>query len=287
MTWHFWKMHGLGNDYLYLDVRTLPPMSPDWPAIAVRLCDRHFGVGADGVILIGRSVRGDAKMTIYNADGSRAEMCGNGLRCLAKWLYDRRQAGRRQTIETDAGLLFPEVIDTDGTRASRIRVNMGIPVFSAAQCGLKDGEDVPFLARPITVAGQSWKGSLVSLGNPHLVILDAWWDDPTLYRIGPALERHAWFPGRINAHCVQVDDAHHLRMRHWERGAGPTLACGTGAAGAAAVAMRLGRVASPVQVGVPGGVLEVEWDGGETSALYLTGPAREVFSGDWSGNAAD
>ena len=279
MRWEFWKLHGLGNDYLYFDIRGREEQAIDWPSLAKGISDRHFGVGSDGIITIGLSHRADARMVIYNADGSRSEMCGNGLRALSKWLYDRGVAGPKQAIETDAGTLYPEVVETVGGRAVRIRVNMGAPRFAGAASGLAGWSDRPFLDQELPLDTGSLRASVVSMGNPHLIIIGDRWDPATMARIGPELEHHPWFPQRINVHSVQIADPHHLVMRHWERGAGLTLACGTGVAASAACVIRLGRAATPLTVDVPGGTMDVEWGGGDADPVFLTGPAAEVFSG--------
>ncbi|PSR20805.1 MAG: diaminopimelate epimerase [Sulfobacillus acidophilus] len=284
MQWEFWKLHGLGNDYLYFDVRGQNDAIVDWPKLARRMCDRHFGVGADGIITIASSNRADARMIIYNADGSRSEMCGNGLRGLAKWLYDREQAGRQQVIETDAGLLFPEVLDTRDGKATQIRVNMGPVRFAAQASGLKNGGSEPFMNEWIDVGETRVQVCLASMGNPHLIVFGPLWDVATMAERGPQLEHHLWFPQRINVHSVEVIDAKHLRMRHWERGAGLTMACGTGVAAAGATAAYLQLVNMPIAVSVPGGELLVDWKGSGDDPVFLTGPAEEVFSGrfDWA-----
>ncbi|NMP22393.1 diaminopimelate epimerase [Sulfobacillus sp. DSM 109850] len=266
-------MHGLGNDYLYFDLREPIATAVDWAALSRQICDRHFGVGADGIILIGEMPGVDATMRIFNADGSESEMCGNGLRALAKWLYDRGLAGSKQVIATGAGNLEPEVVETQAGRATLIRVNMGHPSFDAANLG-----GSPLIEDLLIGEDYSLVCSAVSMGNPHLVVFGPLWDDDRLYRLGPVLERHPRFPDRINVHTVEITGKNQLAMRHWERGAGPTLACGTGVAGATALAVRLDRVTSPVTVEVPGGQIMAEWNGPGTP-VYLTGPAEEVFEG--------
>lgn len=269
----FWKMHGLGNDYLYFDIRDGFGQALDWARLARRICDRHFGVGADGIITIGRAPGVDAVMRIFNADGSESEMCGNGLRAMAKWLYDRGVAGRSQVIQTGAGVLYPEILADVQGRAREIRVNMGIPSFEADNLG-------PGLLLNDIIEHESSRvrASAVSMGNPHLVIFGPLWSVEDMARWGPVWECHPRFPHRINVHSVEVLDSGRLTMRHWERGAGLTLACGTGVAGATALAIHQGHVTSPVQVTVPGGDLWVEWDG-PSQPVYVTGPAEEVFRG--------
>ncbi|MCY0877918.1 MAG: diaminopimelate epimerase [Firmicutes bacterium] len=282
MRLEFWKLHGCGNDYLYFDVRAGDP-GVDWPAAAIKLCDRHFGVGADGIILIDSSDTHDARMHIFNSDGSRSEMCGNGLRAMAKWLFDRGYAGARQAIDTDAGTLYPEVVEVENGKAVQIRVNMGPPRFQRRAVSRIWDDDRPLLEGVLTAAGREFTVSLVSMGNPHLIIFGPLWDVDVMAEWGPRLEHHEWFPDRINVHSVEIQGPHAMAMRHWERGAGLTLACGTGVAAATAAAMRLGKVSSPVRVIVPGGVLETSWGGQEGEPIYLQGPAEEVFYGtvDW------
>lgn len=275
----FTKMHGLGNDYLYIDRRDSSD-SVDYHDLAIKMSDRHFGVGGDGIIVILRSERADAKMRIFNADGSESEMCGNGLRALAKWFYDRAQLGAKQAIETGAGILYPEIIEVDHNhRARKIKVNMGPPHLTRSEIGMTEGDpqdtcwDVP-----LEVNGQTFDISCVSMGNPHAMIFGDVWDQETMAAIGRHIEHHPWFPKRINVHAVQVLDRNHLKMRHWERGAGLTLACGTGVAATVVAAVATGRTDRSVTVDVPGGRLEAEWD--QTSnVVFLTGPAVEVCEG--------
>lgn len=277
MKLQFTKLQGLGNDYLYFDVRSANHL-PDWPRLAQALSERRFGVGSDGIIVVENSDCALVRMRIWNADGSEAEMCGNGLRGLVKWLYDQGTRDFGDGIETGAGILIPEIVEADHGLARQIRVSMGVPDFSRRAVGMDDSfED--FLSQPITVAETTFIASAVSMGNPHLVIFGDEWALGDLDMWGPRLERHPWFPRRINVHLAEVVDAHTLVLRHWERGVGPTLACGTGAVGAAAVGMHLGLLESPVRVGVPGGWLSVQWQGPGTAA-YLTGPSEEVFRGE-------
>lgn len=279
----FCKMHGLGNDYLYVDLRDGRYHQVDWPQLALKICDRHFGVGADGVITIGFSERADARMIIYNADGSRSEMCGNGLRALSKWLFDHGWSGKNQIIETDAGLLYPEVVEERDGRAMTIRVNMGAPQWDPRPWGVTSSGTDSWIDRLIPLTDtNSIVATFVSMGNPHLVTFGPLWDIGKMGHLGPQLERHGWFPQRVNVHSVEVIDAHHLSMRHWERGAGQTLACGTGVAGAAAAAIRQGLAHSPLTITVPGGELLAEWGGKSTDPVFLTGPAEEVFSGTYA-----
>lgn len=276
----FTKMHGLGNDYLYLDIRgTTKEELTDWPSLAIAMSDRHFGVGADGIILIADSSKADVRMRIFNADGSESEMCGNGLRALAKWLYDRGQAGREQAVETGAGVLHPVVVQTHEGRATRIRVDMGPPRFTREEIGMAVGNPQDTcLNQVIEVNGETLEMSCASMGNPHAILFGPVWDVRRMAEIGPQIENHQWFPRRINVHSVDVVSLHRLKMRHWERGAGLTLACGTGVAATVAAAVLTGRASRSVTVEVPGGELDALWDE-DTNHVFLTGPAVEVMEG--------
>lgn len=266
----------MGNDYLYIDARTMAPR--DWRELARRMSDRHFGVGADGIILIERGRSVGHAMRIFNADGSEAEMCGNGLRGFAKWLYDRGEAGSEQAVETGAGVLYPRVTRSENGRAVTIRVDLGQPRLDLDAVGYDGpaGASADALVLPLA-GGETVTASAVSMGNPHLVVFGGGWDDATLYRLGPAIERHPWFPRRVNVHAADVIDSGRIRVRHWERGSGPTLACGTGVAATLVAAAASGRTARKAIVEVPGGVLGAEWEANDH--VYLEGPAVEVFRG--------
>jgi diaminopimelate epimerase len=245
------KMHGTRNDFIVLDARSL--VVDDLPALARRLCERHTGIGADGVLVVGNSSRADASMRVINADGSEAEMCGNGVRCVARYL-DERGEGGAATIETLAGLIRTAVVARGETY--RIRVDMGFPRVLHAELPLEDA-----LA--------------VDTGNPHVVLFRASLDDLDLVPLGEQLQRNENFSGGTNVHVAVVEDAHVMRVRHYERGVGLTMACGTGAVACVAAAMARSRVSSPVTVNVPGGelLIEIERDG----RAYMTGPAAHVF----------
>lgn len=274
----FTKLHGLGNDYLYFDLRTIALMPDDWSQVASVFCDRHRGVGADGIITIHSSTSHVATMHIWNADGSRAEMCGNGLRGLVKWLYDRGIRDFSSGIKTDAGILFPEVLATEHQRATSIRIMMGSPDFSRIALGI-DTSPEPFIEETLHVGQRQLTVSAVSMGNPHLFIMGKLWSTVRMAQLGPKLEQHPLFPQRINVHSMEIRSRQQIHLRHYERGAGQTLACGTGAAAAAALGWRLGLLDSPVAIHVPGGWLCAEKRLG-SAAIYLTGPSEEVFSGE-------
>jgi len=275
----FVKMHGCGNDYIYIDCRARALADP--AAAAVKLSDRHFGVGADGIILILPSEKADYRMRMFNADGSEAEMCGNGIRCFAKWLYDRGLVtGDEARIETGAGIRTVRIY-AEGGKARRVRVNMGAPRLDRAQ--------VPMQGPPgqavndeltIDVPGEgprTFRFTAVSMGNPHCVIYVDATDGYPVALYGPLIERHPLFPKRINVEFVQVLSAGEAKMRVWERGSGETLACGTGASAACVAGVLNKRTDRRLLLRLLGGDLELEW--ADDGTVYLIGPAEEVFEG--------
>jgi len=278
----FWKMHGTGNDFILAVVDS--DADVDWAYLAERMCDRHFGVGADGLILVLPSDVADRKMRIFNADGSESEMCGNGIRCFVKYVLDDGQVDAPDgciAVETGAGVLLAQAtFDADG-RVETVRVGMGRPALRPADVGVAFDAEPPVTALPLEAAGDALSLTLVSMGNPHAVaFLDSAPAQYDLHRTGPAVEHHPLFANRTNFEVVHVLDRGRIEMRVWERGVGETLACGTGAC-AAVVASRLhGQVADRVSVDVPGGTLLIEWDG--EGEVFLTGPAELVFTSEWS-----
>ncbi|MDY3556393.1 diaminopimelate epimerase [Gemmata sp. JC717] len=275
----FTKMHGLGNDYVYVDcVRQKPPADP--AALARAVSDRHFGIGSDGLILICPSEKADARMRMFNADGSESEMCGNGVRCVAKFVHDRGIATKpRLKIETGRGVLTLD-LEVRGGKAERVRVNMGEPILESAKIPTTLPGDPPANAKLVCAAPAPWEVTCVSMGNPHAVI---YCDDVAkveLEQIGPKLEHAPEFPRRINVHFVQVHSPNEVTMRTWERGSGITLACGTGACSVCVAGVLTGRTGRKLLAHLPGGDLELEWS--ETdNCVYMTGPATEVFTGEW------
>lgn len=265
----FTKVEGTGNDFLLVDL-IKHRLSLSWKKLAPALCDRKFGVGADGLLLVSPSKRADLKMRIVNADGTEAEMCGNGIRCVARHYYARHRRKTRLEIETKAGLKKTRIHD-DGT----VSVNMGRPVL--------DPEQIPVVhpgsreGRPFTVSVPGRKITLVpvSMGNPHALVLTPL-PDKTFFQIAPFIEKHPAFPNRTNVHLLRVKSPSLLEILIWERGAGATLSCGTGACAALVGARVLGQSGPKARVRVPGGTLAVEWRGEEVT---LTGPARFVFEG--------
>ena len=262
----FTKMQGLGNDFIMLD--GFKTDIPDPAALARRLCDRHFGVGGDGLILALPSRVVDARMRVINRDGSEAEMCGNGIRCLGRFLRDEGLcAGPRMRVETLAGLLDMEVGDEDVT------VDMGAPRFDPAQIPV-NGDTNRLTLR---VAGRSLRFFCVGMGNPHAVTFDLFPDDAAFAELGPLLENHPVFPCRANIEFCRVE-GEAARVRVWERGDGPTMACGTGACAVLAAGVSQGLLPRKAQIHLPGGTLTIRWD--EGGHLFMTGPAKTVFVGE-------
>ena len=274
-TLRFAKLHGTANDFVYVDARAGFPGDP--AALAPRLCDRRRGIGADGLILLERSGAADCRMTIYNADGSRAEMCGNGIRGLAKFVRDRGLImADPLCVETDAGVKTLHVHVNGNGRVARVTVDMGQPVWDGRQIPVAaDGEVVE---RPLEVGGQPYRVTCVSMGNPHCVVfVDGDVAALPLAQLGPGFARHAFFPRGVNTEFVRVRSPERLDMRVWERGAGETMACGTGACAVAVAAARTGRAGRQVVVALPGGDLDIDWRADDH--VLMTGEAVEVFEG--------
>lgn len=272
----FVKMHGLGNDYIYVD--TTRERVEDPQGLAVAMSRPHFGVGADGLVLIGASQCADLSMRMFNADGSEGEMCGNAVRCIGKYAYERGLVRREtMTLQTRAGIKTLCLTVEDG-RVSRVRVDMGAPIL--------DGPSIPALLgegrivrRPLEAGGRAFEVTCVSMGNPHAVIfLHEDVDAFDVGRYGPLLERHAAFPNRTNVEFAALVAPGRIRMRVWERGSGMTLACGTGACATAVAASLCGLTGERSTLVLDGGELDVEWSGG---TVYMTGPAAFVFEGEW------
>jgi len=268
MKLNFWKMHGLGNDFVVLDSRKSGYI-PD-AAAAARLCRRRFGVGADQVLVLLRSRPADFRLVILNADGGEVEMCGNGIRCLARFLRIRRISRKsRFRIETLAGIIVPEV------KGEMVRVDMGEPVFDPARIPVALPEAPQ--NRLIEVDTHRLNITVVSMGNPHCVIPVDVVDGVPLAQLGPPLEHHPLFPKRTNVEFVEVQGRRRLKVRVWERGAGETLACGTGACAALVAMVRLGQAERKATVALPGGELLIEWL--KSNHVFMTGPAEMVFQG--------
>ncbi len=267
----FTKMHGLGNDFAVVDCRDRA--WGDWAALAPRMADRRLGVGCDQVLLVGRSDRADFRMDIYNADGGRVEMCGNGIRCLARWLRERGLwAGDRVRVETLGGVVEPRF------RGDRVEVDMGVPELDGRRIPVD--RDGPVRDHPLGVDERVVRVTCVAVGNPHAVIFTGDAEASPVATLGPRVECHPFFPNRVNVEFVQVLAPDRLRMRVWERGAGLTPACGTGASAAVVAAAWTGRAGRSATVVLDGGELEVRWDEG-TGRVLMTGPAATVFEGEW------
>jgi diaminopimelate epimerase len=272
----FTKMHGAGNDYIYVNAIAQPVDQPE--ALAIRLSDRHFGIGGDGLVLIRPSKVADFFMDMYNADGSRGKMCGNAIRCVAKYVHDRRLTDKPELeIETLSGVKTLQLHLDEHRQVARVTVNMGPPIFTPADIPVRFDEE-QMVDAPVTVGGQAYPLTAVSMGNPHAVVFVDDVDSLDLARIGPAFEHHELFPDRVNTEFCTVVDRKILKMRVWERGSGETLACGTGACATLAAAVVTGRAEPEATVQLLGGELEIRWDR-EAGAIFMTGPAAFVFDG--------
>lgn len=271
-------MHGAGNDYVY--VNCFEERLPGDPAqLAIAVSDRHKGIGADGLILICPSEQADARMRMFNADGSESEMCGNGVRCVAKYVYDHGICRRDELrIETGRGVLTLQLEIANG-KAERIRVNMGQPILRSDEIPTTLPGDPP-IRQPLEVAGRTLEVTCVSMGNPHCVTFVDQLSDEWVHGVGPQVERHPAFPRRVNAEFIEIVSPREFRMRVWERGSGETQACGTGACASAVAGVLAGLTERRVLAHLPGGDLELEW--AESGEVYLTGPAVEVFQGEWN-----
>lgn len=275
----FTKMHGLGNDYVYVNCFREHIENP--PETARFVSDRHFGIGSDGLIMINPSKWADVEMEMYNADGSRGEMCGNGIRCVAKYVYDYGLTDKTSiSVETLGGIKYLDLTVKNG-KAELIRVNMGKPVLAPKLIPIVPGnpEDEAVIDAPLLVDGREYRMTGVSMGNPHAVIYVDDVDGLDIEKIGPKFENHKRFPNRVNTEFVKVLDRHTVQMRVWERGSGETLACGTGACAAAVSCILNGLTEDTVTVKLLGGDLEIKWDS-EADVVYMTGPATVVFDGE-------
>lgn len=275
----FTKMHGAGNDYVYIDCFSQPE-PPRQSALAEAVSHRHFGIGSDGLVIIRPAPGFDAEMVMYNPDGSQSEMCGNALRCVSKFVYDHGYAPKEQlTLKTGAGTLYATILRGSDGKAASVRIDMGAPILA----GLKiptvwDRE--PVLNQEFTVLDRTFQATCVSMGNPHCVIYVDDVQNFPVEKYGPLIENASWFPRRINVEFVQVISSTELIQRTWERGAGETWACGTGASAVCVAGILTGKSAHKVKIHLLGGDLDLEWPGPGQSVL-MTGPATEVFSGEF------
>ncbi len=282
----FTKMHGCGNDYIYVNGFEERIACDEKPWLVRRLSDRHFGAGGDGVIFINPSEEADFEMEMYNADGSRAEMCGNGIRCVAKYVYDKGLTDSTHISVVSAGKVKyldltvernPEIPDERG-RVTRVRVNMGSPVLEPALIPVEASGNQA-VNEPIMVDGREYRMTCVSMGNPHAVLFAGGVAEMKLEEIGPLFENHARFPRRVNTEFAEILDRRNCFMRVWERGSGETLACGTGCCATVVAGVLNGLMDAAVTVKVLGGELFIEWDR-ERNLVYMTGPAVTVYEGE-------
>ncbi len=277
----FVKMHGIGNDYVYVDC--FEQSLDDPAALAPRISDRHFGVGGDGLILICPSDVADVRMRMFNNDGSEAQMCGNGVRCVAKYAWDHDRARvNPMRVETLAGVKTIELTLDDDEKVVAATVNMGEPVLDAPDIPVKMPNVKRVVDTPIRLSQHTFSFTAVSMGNPHAVIFV---DDVAavpLEQVGPQIERHPFFPERVNVHFVRVHEPGEVTMRTWERGSGVTLACGTGASAVCVAGVLTGRSGRAILAHLPGGDLRLEWREAD-GRVCMTGPATEVFTGEWPG----
>ena len=274
----FTKMQGIGNDYVY--VNCCEETVKDPAAVARYVSDRHFGIGSDGLILIKPSDIADCEMDMYNLDGSQGAMCGNGIRCVAKYVYDYGIVKKENiSVSTKSGIKYLDLTVRDG-KVALVRVNMGSPVLTASQIPVVSSTE-EMINAPLKVNGETYYITAVSMGNPHAIVYMTDVDHLDIGEIGPYFENHMAFPDRVNTEFVEVLDDHTLKMRVWERGSGETLACGTGACAVAVASILNGHVdgEKPVTVKLLGGDLEIFWDRQE-NLVYMTGPAATVFDGE-------
>ena len=276
----FTKMQGLGNDYVYVNCFKEKIDNP--PELARRISDRHFGVGSDGLIMINPSDKADFEMEMYNADGSRGEMCGNGIRCVAKYVYDYGLTDKTHiSVETLGGIKYLDLTVEEG-KVKMVKVDMGKPELEPLKIPVKASGDKA-VDEPILVGGNEYRMTCVSMGNPHAVIfIGCDVREFPLEEIGPKFENHERFPNRVNTEFVRVIDRHTAEMRVWERGSGETLACGTGACAVAVACALNGFTEDEVTVRLLGGDLQIRWDR-EKDTVFMTGPAEVVFDGEWIG----
>ncbi|MFG5857165.1 MAG: diaminopimelate epimerase [Dysgonomonas mossii] len=272
----FTKMHGAGNDYIYMNGFVQEIENPS--ALAIRLSNRNFGIGSDGLVLILPSENSDFRMQMFNSDGSEAEMCGNASRCVGKYVYDNGLTTKKEiALETKAGVKYITLLEGD-EKARKVTVDMGEPILDPVQIPVKVDKE-PVLNFPLDIDGKMWEISCVSMGNPHAVVFTTGIKELDLPVIGPKFEKHPIFPRKTNTEFIEVVDRKTLNMRVWERGAGETLACGTGACAAAVAAILNGYCDRKITIHLIGGDLEIEWDE-QNNHVYMTGEAVTVFEGE-------
>lgn len=275
----FIKMQAAGNDYVYIDTFTTTIPNPE--KLAPRISDRHFGVGSDGLVLICPSEKADCRMRMFNADGTEAEMCGNAIRCVGKYVYEHKLVDKETvTIETKAGVRILQ-LHTRAGKVESVTVDMGLPCLEPKDIPVTDpGTD--FIDRPLRIYGRNWRVTAVSMGNPHAIVFTHDIDKLNLTELGPLFEHHALFPRRTNTEFVEILDRKTIKMRVWERGAGETMACGTGACASVVASVLNGHTERNVTVLLRGGKLDIKWDE-NTRHVFMTGRAETVFTGKYEG----
>ena len=274
----FTKWQGCGNDFVLFDC--LQDDIADYAALASKVCDRHYGVGADGILVVLPSAQADFRMRIFNTDGSEAEMCGNGIRCFARYLYDFGLTQEtRFTVETGAGILVPEIV-LEGGKVKGIKVDMGEPHLLGEEIPVVGFDGAKVIDKSMSVDGQEYHFTAVSMGNPHCVIFVDDAENFPIYELGHKFEEHALFPKKTNTEFVEVKDRQHVRMRVWERGAAVTLACGTGSCATVVAGILNGKLdrEAATEVELDGGKLSIHW--ANDNHVFMTGPAELVFSGE-------
>lgn len=276
----FTKMHGCGNDYIYVDGAKEKIAEDKKPDLVRRLSDRHFGIGGDGVIFINPSSEADFEMEMYNMDGSRAEMCGNGIRCVAKFVYDKGLTDKTSISIVSCGKIKYLGLTVSGGKVTLVKVNMGSPILRAGDIPvIADTEDEEIVGKRIEVGSQIYEMTCVSMGNPHAVVFMEDVANLDIEKIGPLFENHVRFPNRTNTEFVKIIDKNTVEMRVWERGTGETLACGTGACATVVACVLNGLTNDTVTVKLLGGSLKIQWDR-QANLVYMTGPAATVFEGE-------
>lgn len=279
----FTKLHGLGNDYVYVNCFEESLTGVDLPELARRVSNRNFGIGGDGLILIMPSERADFRMRVFNNDGSEAKNCGNGLRCVSKYVYDHGLTKQMTfTVETLGGIVTPVVLLGADGKVEQVTIDMGEPRFERAAIPMAGIPDERAREEVLAVDGTAFTMTAVSMGNPHAIIFVDEVRDEDVRKYGPMIEFHEWFPERTNVEFIQIVNRQEILFRVWERGSGVTLACGTGACAAAVAATLSGKTDREVTVHLAGGDLFIEWKEAD-NRVYMTGPATEVFSGEYVG----
>lgn len=289
----FIKMHGCGNDYIYFDCikEAFPGGAEGEKQAAIRLSNRHFGIGGDGIIIIKKGSKADFEMVMYNADGSRSQMCGNGVRCVGKLVYDAGYTKSREFTVESMGAVKHLIVEEGerGERVAKLKVDMGKPILEAEKIPVSVVElvettaDSHVISHPLTIGGVKYKTTCVSMGNPHAVVfIDKKPADFPVCEVGPLFENNNFFPERTNTEFAYVEDRRTIWMRVWERGTGETLACGTGTCATVVAAILNGLVdaGEKITVHLLGGDLEIQWSGLEEDSVFMTGPAETVFNGD-------